>query len=322
MRISFTNYPIDIILCITWAIILPPIALLTMDSTIRTILGLPFILFIPGYTLIFALFPTKKSGGGIGRVERITLSLGFSIAITSLLGLMLNFTPWQIRLEPILFVLFFFIIGVGSIAFYRWMTTPPELRLIVSFDITLPKSNSTLDTALTIILGISLIIAMIAVTYIIVTPKKGEIFTEFYVLDPQRNTTNYPKNILAGENASVIIGLINHEYKQMNYTIEIWLIDETIVFNESTQINETIYNHLWYLDTITVVLPHIDIEKPLPQWESNYSFSINITGEFKLEFLLFTTPPEEYSHETDYRDMMERKIDSAYKEVHLWLTIL
>jgi uncharacterized membrane protein len=65
---------------------LPPLALLSTDTTVCTILGLPFILFIPGYVLIFVLFPTKKGERGINQLERIGLSFGFSLAITSLLG--------------------------------------------------------------------------------------------------------------------------------------------------------------------------------------------------------------------------------------------
>jgi len=317
---SFTKYPIDIVLCIIWAIILLPITLLSMDSTVRTILGLPFILFIPGYTLIFALFPIKKGERGINELERIALSFGFSIAITSLIGLILNYTPWQIRLEPILLSLFFFIISIGSIAFYRWKKAPPDQRFILSLKTSLLKSNNTLDNALTIIVGISIIIAMASIIYVIATPKRGETFTEFYILGSGENETNYPQGLRVHENTSIIIGLVNHEYKIMNYTIEVWLINETTVFNESAQENKFIYNHMWYIDTITKVLDYSNI-KQLPQWEYNYSFSINKTGNFKLAFLLFTAPTEKYSFVKDYSDITERKIQSAYKEVHLWISI-
>ena len=60
MKISFEKYPIDIIICIFWSLILLPVVLLNITDNLRVVLGLPFILFIPGYILIFALFPTKK----------------------------------------------------------------------------------------------------------------------------------------------------------------------------------------------------------------------------------------------------------------------
>jgi uncharacterized membrane protein len=293
-----------------------------MDSIIQIILALPFLFFVPGYTLIFALFPTNKRNKGIDSIERIALSFGFSIAIVSLFGLILNFTPWQIRLEPILLLLFFFVLSVGSIGFYRWITIPLTQRFVLSFEVPLSKANSTSGNILTIILGISIIIASASAIYVIITPKIGEPFTEFYILGSTGNTADYPRYLSAAENTSIILGIVNHEYKTLNYSIEVWLINQTIIFNESTQKNETIYNHMWYMDTINVKLVSTDIEKQLPQWELNYSFSIKRKGEFKLAFLLYTTPVGRYDFEKDYNEIAKQKIASAYREVHLWLKII
>jgi len=326
MKISFKKHPIDIILCITWSTILLPIALLNIEEPIRIILGLPFILFIPGYILIFALFPTKKTDKGIDIIERIALSFGLSIAVVPLIGLALNYTPWGIRLQPILISIFTFIIGVGAIAIYRWMKTNPNERFTISLNVSLPKSESKLDKALTIILALSITIAAASLVYAIITPKTGEKFTELYILGPEGNATGYPKNLTIGEEASVIVGIVNHEYRTINYTIEIWLINQTTIYNESTQENETICNHAWYMDKISVMLNRIpvDIEGSwTPQWEYNYSFSIDKEGEhLKLAFLLFTTSTAEaYSYDMDYKDVIEEKINNAYRETHLFITV-
>ena len=74
-----------------------------IPSTVaRVILGLPFLLFFPGYTLVAALFVKKE---GMDNIERVALSCGMSIAITALIGFGLNYTPWGIRLEPVLYSL-------------------------------------------------------------------------------------------------------------------------------------------------------------------------------------------------------------------------
>ena len=96
MKVLFDKYPADIIICMLWSIILLPVALLNIDGTIRVILGLPFILFIPGYILIFALFPCRKTDQGIDIIERIALSFGLSIAVVPLIGLGLNYTEWMV----------------------------------------------------------------------------------------------------------------------------------------------------------------------------------------------------------------------------------
>jgi archaellum biogenesis protein FlaJ (TadC family) len=78
---------------------------------IRYTLGIIFILWLPGYTLIKALFPqappTKPTTGltntiqNMDTIERIALSIGLSLALVPIIGLLLNYTPWGIRLTPI-----------------------------------------------------------------------------------------------------------------------------------------------------------------------------------------------------------------------------
>jgi len=72
---------------------------------IRYVLGTVFILWLPGYTFIKALFPTqvpvKTSSENLDTIERIALSIGLSLALVPIVGLLLNYTPWGIRLTPI-----------------------------------------------------------------------------------------------------------------------------------------------------------------------------------------------------------------------------
>lgn len=324
MRVSFSKYPIDIIICILWSLILVPVVLFDVNESLRVILGLPALLFIPGYILIFALFPTTYDGKGIDIIERIALSFGLSIAVVPLLGLGLNYTPWGIRLIPILTALIAFISIIGLVALFRWFKTSANKRFIIDYDFHLPKTENRLDQALTLILAISILVAIISLVYVIVIPKTGETFTEFYLLGPDGIADNYPKNMSLGENRSVIVGVVNHEYKQMNYTIEIWAVNQSLIFNETSQENETMYHHMWYLDAKHIQLNHtpVDIEGEWqPQWEYNWTFSLKQKGMYKLCFLLYLNSNESYQKEKDYVSIAEEKINDAYREVHLWISV-
>jgi uncharacterized membrane protein len=68
---------------------------------LRHILGAICILFLPGYGLIKTLFP----GNEIDDIQMVILSIGSSLAIVSILGLVLYNTPWGIRLIPVTFSL-------------------------------------------------------------------------------------------------------------------------------------------------------------------------------------------------------------------------
>jgi uncharacterized membrane protein len=63
------------------------------------------VLFLPGYAFIKMLFPQKvpipTSSAELDTIERIALSIGMSLALTPIVGLILNYTPWGIRLTPI-----------------------------------------------------------------------------------------------------------------------------------------------------------------------------------------------------------------------------
>jgi len=82
----------------------------------RWIIGSIFILFLPGYVTVQALFPTGKE---LDDIERFAISVGLSIAITPLIGLLLNYTQWGIRLNPIMASLCLFTISVAAAATYR-----------------------------------------------------------------------------------------------------------------------------------------------------------------------------------------------------------
>lgn len=72
---------------------------------VRYVLGAIFILWLPGYAFIKALFPVtlpiKTSDKNLDTIERAALSFGMSLALVPIVGLLLNYTPWGIRLTPI-----------------------------------------------------------------------------------------------------------------------------------------------------------------------------------------------------------------------------
>jgi len=86
----------------------------------RWVLGSLFILFLPGYTLIEALFPKRSD---LDSIERLALSIGLSLAVTPLIGLILNYTPWGIRLDPIVISLTIFTLTMSLLATHRKFTT-------------------------------------------------------------------------------------------------------------------------------------------------------------------------------------------------------
>jgi hypothetical protein len=90
----------------------------------RYILGSIFILFLPGYVLIESIFPKPDELNGI---ERLSLSIALSIGIVALEGFILNYTPWGIRLEPVLVALISTTLIFSIISIFRKL---PYLKLL------------------------------------------------------------------------------------------------------------------------------------------------------------------------------------------------
>ena len=122
--------PIDLALVILLTLSCTPFVLvLPLNETpVRVLLGLLLVLFLPGYSLIAALFPAKDDLDGI---ERIALSFGLSIAVVPLLGLALNYTPFGIRLVPVLVVLSMFTVSLAVVAGVRRQGLPEGERFVV-----------------------------------------------------------------------------------------------------------------------------------------------------------------------------------------------
>jgi uncharacterized membrane protein len=82
---------------------------------IRWVLGSVFVLFIPGYVAVQALFDSPE----LDFIARIALSIGLSAALTMFVGFLLNYTLWGITLTPILISLIAVTVLLDIIAVLR-----------------------------------------------------------------------------------------------------------------------------------------------------------------------------------------------------------
>lgn len=301
------------------------------DLPVRIPLGLVMVLFVPGYTLIAALFPRM---GDLEGIERTALSFGLSIAVVPLIGLGLNYTPWGIRLTPVVVSLVIFTIAMAAAAYWRRMNLPREERFSIQFSENigslkreiLADEKGRLDRALTLILILAIITSIAALVYVIVTPKQGEKFTEFYILGPGGKAYDYPTTVQAGNNSTLIVGVVNHEYMPVNYTMQISLNNTSIVVDSmnSTMTNGTSMNRTSMRDIemnhssrkdaslednslVNVIILSMNLTLQNNEtWDRPVTYILNDTGDLqKLEFLLYR----------------EDNFTESYRDLHLWVNV-
>jgi len=86
---------------------------------IRWLSGSILLFFLPGYALLHLLFPGRKEKSSL---ERFVLSIGLSLAIIPLIGLILTYTPWSLSSVPVVLCIAAFSIGVLAGAVIRkWL---------------------------------------------------------------------------------------------------------------------------------------------------------------------------------------------------------
>ena len=342
------------------------------ETPLRILFGLPFVLFLPGYAFIAALFPeagespvaddsderetsdTQAESGsetdpeptetddsrfaianrdrsGIDGIERVALSFGLSIAIVPLLGLVLNFTPWGIRLTPIMVTVAGFTLVSTAVAARRRAALPVDEQFSVPYRswidagrTELFEPDTRLDGILNIVLIASVLLAVGSVAFAVAVPPQGEQFSEFYILteddDGELVADGYPTTFVAGESAPVVVGIGNNEHETTEYTviIEVQVVEH--VENESTgavDSGETATNTTAANTTETVVLERDRLDELSTTlehnetWHQTHELSPTQTGQdLRVQYLLYRgEPPENPTRENAYRDL------------HLWVDV-
>ena len=219
---------------------------------LRIILGLPFVLFFPGYALMAALFPRRED---LDSIERIALSLGLSIAVVPLIGLALNYSPWGIRLDPILAFITLFILLAVAIAAFRRRELEADEAFAIEIDTQLPKwSESRLpDRLLAVGLAAALIALGVTGYFVATSSGSSESFTEFYVLGPGGLAEDYPSVITLGDDADVFVGVTNQEGEDTTYRFEVRIDGDVTDELESVHLVE---GATWE-NRITIVPAHV-----------------------------------------------------------------
>jgi len=283
----------DILAVLAATALLILLVVLLPSNAARIVLGLPFLLFFPGYILVAALFPRRTDLDGI---KRVALSFVLSIVVAALTGLVLNYTSWGIRLYPILISISIFILIASVIAWYRRSTYLPAERFKVELSFKMPalfKADNTFDRVLTILLILAILGATGTLAYAVAKPKAGERFTAFYLLGVNGRADRYPKlftysggqvtsvtydegesDVVVSETyGRIVLAIVNREHHEETYRVEVLCNGQRL----SLRIGDATVDELG-----PIVLQHEE------KWEQEIGFAPSGLGDSqKIEFLLY-----------------------------------
>lgn len=169
-----------------------------------------------------------------------------------------------------------------------------------------PSGGDQIDRILSVVLLLTLVIAICASILVIALPKENEYSTDFFILGANRIADDFPEEIIAGQNYPMFIGLGNHEKRNVTYTIETWNVNTTLnpVTNFS-QINSMDPGERFSLtlaDNETYIIP--------------YTLSVKKTDYNRAVFLLFneTLPGPFITSSND-------RINASYHHLYLHISV-
>lgn len=308
----FTTFPdllfVVVIVAATWTMLfLPPSV---WSEELLSALAIPFVLFLPGYAIVSALFPadeTRREPSSDRRSvdvpERLLFSVGLSLAVSPLVALLLNFTPFGVRPTPVLVVLGGLTVVASVVAARRRFELPAAERfaprLVVAPLGRFVRSPLT-DKFLTVLVVCAVLVSMGTVGFLGTTQATGEQFTEVSLLtqtaDGELYAGGYPSTIVVGNSKTLFVGLENREQRTVTYTVVVVLqrVEDDVAV-ETTEIGR--------------FEPTLESGQT---WHQGHRIRPMELGQnFRLAYLVYTdTPPATPT------------VENADYDVHLWFDVV
>ena len=197
------------------------------------LVGVPFLLLLPGYAVVSALFP--EDTGRLHRSEpaqpwdepdhlvRLGLSLVVSAVVVALVGVVLSAAA-AIALVPAVVAISVVTVLAVVVAAIRRLRVDPAERAMPLGDGS--RFWDRLGGGSTIQSGAAAVALLVLVATLAVTgaaPSQGDAYTEFYLLseneDGSLTAESFPENVTSGETESLYVGIENNEHEPKSYEV-------------------------------------------------------------------------------------------------------
>lgn len=224
--------------CVVAAATLP-----TLVGPVRTVIGLPLVLFVPGYVLLAILFPRRADAGGgptravpesvTGRREptlgeRLGLSVAASLALVAVVALAVTAFTTEIGVRAVTWSLVGASLAGTAAAVARRLAVPEADRFRMPWRAATHAWRATtpsgrVDAIVTVVLVVGVLGAASAMAYSVAAPDRGAAYTDFAVLAENESgelvAGGYPTTFGPGESHRLTAQVANHEGGTVEYTV-------------------------------------------------------------------------------------------------------
>ena len=292
--------PVDLILGLLLTVAAVIVSVVPVPTALSVLVGVPFLLFVPGYAVTAALFPrirdTRDGDDGLSPLGRVAFSVATSVALAVIVGVNLEFTRWAIEAQSVVGALALVTLAgsiVGALRRARLPASPSGNRSHSMGD-----SNSS--TVATVMVVIAVVVSLASVAVVAGMNDRGEQYTEFGLLveDESGNLTadEFPSTLPADEATTLHYTITNREQQSETYTVVVRV--ETVTDDGGVGQAQRLGTY----------------EEPLAPGETvtrEHTVGPTMTGEdLRLRYLLYRSDPP-----------ADPTGAEAYRTLHLWVDV-
>ncbi|MBX0322130.1 DUF1616 domain-containing protein [Halomicroarcula sp. F13] len=188
-------------------------------TPLAIVVGIPFVLLVPGYALVSAVFPRagETAPGATARTSwlaRLGLSVGGSVVAVAVVGGVLEFTVWGFQRPAVVAGLCLVTLGATAVAWARRRRVPADVRAgtdlgsVRDWTVAAVTDEGALGIALTVLV---LVAGVGAVGVVAQEATDTAGVTEFYLLGEndsgELRAGDHPTELTVGDPTTVGIGV-------------------------------------------------------------------------------------------------------------------
>lgn len=285
------------------------------ESFVAPVLGLPLLLFLPGYVIVAALFPRRKTAETMGQIHSASIGLSERAALSFAVSLIalppLSLVWWAVGpgLKHIPAGIAAFVCLGSALAFIRRYKLPSgnrfrlpvgrwtaELRGAVTHGTRADRSVNT-------VLLLSVLLATASIGFALAVPNGGSSYSSLYLGTENEagelTASGYPTELQRNESATLTVGVKNREGAQISYTVvaELQRVERT---GETLSVRDTSE-----LDRFEFTIGADET------WELQHSITPRMEGDnLRLQYSLYKGTVG-----------ANPSADATYRTTYLWVTV-
>jgi uncharacterized membrane protein len=296
------------------------------STTVRSLVAIPLVVFVPGYVLVAFLFPRRHglsdrfrhfagrrsngAGGYIDIVERTALGFGTSVAIVPMLVLAVSIAGLELTTRNLLGTLIAFVVLGSVLAAFRRLRVASDQRFALPVRNwvdglygAFTNTGSTAGVILNIALALSVIIALGTLGGAIASPADGQASSELTLLTQNESgdlvTEGYPTQFSPGESQDMTVQVENNEGEETTYTVVVVVQrvnagdgSETVLEQEEvTRLQNTVGQN--------------------ETWTEQHGVAPEMLGDdLRLQYLLYKGDPP-----------ADPDSENAYRSAYIWVSV-